>query len=62
MIFTLWYDAWPVIETVCGGVLGWYGKIAFLRARVRRDRLDAGQQALDLAAALTVREQAQATA
>lgn len=62
MIAALWHDAWPVIEAVGGGVLGWYGKIAFLQARARRDRLDAGSQALDLAGVLAEHDRAQADA
>ncbi|MCP1270883.1 hypothetical protein [Acetobacter cerevisiae] len=41
---------------------GWYGRVARSAAVARRDRLDAGQQALDLAGVLAERDRAQADA
>ncbi|ATJ89442.1 hypothetical protein HK16_10545 [Acetobacter senegalensis] len=55
-LIALWHTFGPAIETVGGGALGWYGRIARTRALTRRDRLDAGAQALRLTEMLTARE------
>lgn len=39
-----------------GGVLGWYGRIASVKAQQRHDRLQAGAQALQLNAEMAKRE------
>lgn len=54
-----WLQTWsgPISEVLaaCGG---WYAKVARDHAQVRRDRLDAGTQALQLVASYQARETA----
>ncbi|WP_278368051.1 hypothetical protein [Acetobacter orientalis] len=58
MLAALWHAYGPLIETLSGGgVLGWYGRVATVRAQARRDVLAAGDQALRLNDTLVLREQ-----
>lgn len=61
MLTELWHAYGPLIETLSGGVLGWYGRVATVRAQARRDALAAGDQALRLNDTLVLREQRLAT-
>nr|WP_025825389.1 hypothetical protein [Acetobacter persici] len=58
----LWHAYGGLIQGGGGLVAGWCGSLARSRAQARRDQLDAGRQALDLAATLAERDQAQADA
>lgn len=55
-LLALWHSYSGVATGVGGLVGGWYGRIARTRALERRDRLDAGAQALRLTEVLTARE------
>lgn len=58
-LLALWHTYAPLVDALGGGgLLGWYGRIASVRARERRDALDAGAQALQLNAAVTERADA----
>lgn len=58
MLAALWHQYGPLLETLSGGgVLGWYGRVAAVRAQARRDALAAGDQALRLNDTLVQREQ-----
>lgn len=58
-LLALWHTYAPLVDAVGGGgILGWYGRVASVRARERRDALDAGAQALQLNAAVTERANA----
>ncbi|MGV4878568.1 hypothetical protein [Acetobacter indonesiensis] len=57
-LIALWHTFGPAIEAAGGGALGWYGRVAHARALERRDRLDAGDQAIGLTKVLTARERA----
>lgn len=61
-LLSIWHMLWPDIQALgyCG--IGWYCRLAATKAQTRRDRLDAGQQALSLAASLTARDQMQSAA
>ncbi|KAA8452477.1 hypothetical protein, partial [Acetobacter pomorum] len=58
----LWHSYGGLVQGAGGLVAGWCGSLARFRAQARRDKLDAGQQALDLAEALAERDHAQAAA
>lgn len=62
ILMDLWHAYGAPLQTAGGIALGWYGRVAAAAAATRRDRLDAGQQALALVDTLTAREQAQAAA
>lgn len=57
-LIALWHAYGGLFQGVGVWATGWYSRLAVTKAQVRRDRLDAGAQALALAAALTAREQA----
>ena len=58
MLAALWHADGRLIETLSGGgVLGWYGRVATVRAQARRDALAAGDEALRLNDTLVLREQ-----
>lgn len=59
-LLDLWHVHGGQMQAAAGIVAGWYGRVATSAALRRRDRLDAGKQALDLAALLIKREQDQA--
>lgn len=61
-LLEFWHSYGEFLTGIAGTVGGWYGRLARTRALDRRDKLDAGQQALALAATLSAREQAQAAA
>lgn len=61
-LLLLWHTYGDLLLGPGGLAAGWYGRLAATRAQTRRDRLDAGSQALALAGVLAAREQAQATA
>lgn len=61
-LLAFWHTYGSAIQDAGALASGWYGRLAITKARARRDRLDAGQQALTLAATLTAREQAQEVA
>ncbi|OUI98338.1 hypothetical protein [Acetobacter cibinongensis] len=57
-LIALWHSYAPLVESLGGGgLLGWYGRVASVKAAERRDKLQAGDQALQLNAALAAREQ-----
>lgn len=57
ILAALWHQYGPLLETLSGGgVLGWYGRVAAVRAQARRDALAAGDQALRLNDTLVQRE------
>ncbi|KXV72858.1 hypothetical protein NKW54_05490 [Acetobacter cerevisiae] len=58
----LWHTYGDFLLGPGGLAAGWYGRLAATRAQTRRDRLDAGSQALTLAGILAAREQDQAAA
>lgn len=55
-LLSLWHAYGGAITGVGGLVGGWYGRVARTHAIERRDRLDAGTQALQFAAVLEARE------
>lgn len=61
-LLSLWHSYGGMLQGAGGVAAGWYGRIAASAAVARRDRLDAGAQALALASALSAREQDQAAA
>lgn len=61
-LLNLWHAYGDLLIGPGGLVAGWYGRLAATRAQIRRDRLDAGTQALALASVLTAREKAQTDA
>lgn len=61
-LLALWHAYNGPIQAAGGMLAGWYGRVARSAAVARRDRLDAGQQALDLAGVLAERDRAQADA
>lgn len=57
ILASLWHTYGPLVETLSGGgLLGWYGRVATVRAQARRDALAAGEQALQLNQSLADRE------
>lgn len=56
----LWHAYGGLVQEAGACAAGWYGRVATTRAAARRDRLEAGQQALALADFMSAREQAQA--
>ncbi|KAA8383814.1 hypothetical protein FOH24_15210 [Acetobacter tropicalis] len=55
-LLALWHSYGGLVTGVGGVAGGWYGRIARTHALERRDRLDAGAQALRLTEMLTARE------
>ena len=53
----LWASWGQPISAVIGGAAGWSGQVMRARMQARRDRLDAGQQALQLVADMRGAEQ-----
>ena len=61
-LLLLWHTYGDLLLGPGGLAAGWFGRLVATRAQIRRDRLDAGEQALTLAGVLAARDKAQTAA